>query len=398
VRGAAPVLRSIGNTVSDIADTSDLVGKGKAIAKVAGQDAISRIPVAGRVVRRPSIGDYWNAAKTKAPQPVFPGAPDPIATPEQLNPSLVSEARTLPGQISPERIVPEEPAILRAQPIPARTGLALPPGPPSAILEPALDATGENKPFAGGMDEAPEAAAPQAAAPSAPPTILSPIESTPTPNTTPAAIEQQLNDALGGKPAEPLIKGVSLRNQAAMQKARTLADLSGSATDAPPTAGPTDLQSLLQKSLDQVNAKEAAANPPAAPASKPGTVGDLPTAIKKSLQQAEPLPEGFTPVESSVLKGFKYSPEAREFESITNDGAHYIHGDVAPEEAQTFADAGSKGKAWSKLKSQSPLVAKVLDGKRVAMTKSAPAGGEDFSSLLGESLKQAQARKLAELQ
>ncbi|HZW05401.1 MAG TPA: hypothetical protein VFF58_00705 [Candidatus Nitrosotalea sp.] len=52
---------------------------------------------------------------------VFPGAQLPATPlPEQLNPSLVSEARTLPGQISPEVIRPP------AQPIPARSGLMLP--------------------------------------------------------------------------------------------------------------------------------------------------------------------------------------------------------------------------------------------------------------------------------
>lgn len=55
---------------------------------------------------------------------VFPGAPFPTATPEQLNPALTSEARTLPGMHSPEVVKP--PAVATAQPIPARPGLALP--------------------------------------------------------------------------------------------------------------------------------------------------------------------------------------------------------------------------------------------------------------------------------
>src|SRR4051812_13061057 len=41
----------------------------KAVGKVAAQDAASRVPVAGRLVRRPSIGDYWKAATAK---PVVP--------------------------------------------------------------------------------------------------------------------------------------------------------------------------------------------------------------------------------------------------------------------------------------------------------------------------------------
>jgi hypothetical protein len=50
---------------------------------------------------------------------VFPGAPYPTATAEQLNPAAVSQARTMPGQISREVIRPP------AEPIPARTGLRL---------------------------------------------------------------------------------------------------------------------------------------------------------------------------------------------------------------------------------------------------------------------------------
>jgi hypothetical protein len=271
-----------------------------------------------------------------------------------------------------------------------------------------LDATGENKPFAGGVDEprpgkpaAPAAVArgqvvdfskyETAAAPVPPASVAAPPVAV-----TPKSVQSQLENALGGKPAEPLIKGVSLRNQAAVQKARSLADLSGSAQNAPPTAGASDFTSQLQQSLDKANAGKV----PADSTPPPSTVGDLPTQIKKSLQQTESLPEGFTPVESTALKGYKYSPETREFESVTNSGSHYIHGDVSPEEVQTFEDADSKGKAWSKLKSQNPLVAKVVNGNRVAVKPptSAPAGAEDFSSLLGESLKQAQMRKLAELQ
>ena len=46
----------------------NLAAKMKAVGKVAGQDAVSRIPIAGRVVRRPSFSDYWTAAKTRAPR------------------------------------------------------------------------------------------------------------------------------------------------------------------------------------------------------------------------------------------------------------------------------------------------------------------------------------------
>ena len=78
------------------------------------------------------------------------------------------------------------------------------------------------------------------------------------------------------------------------------------------------------------------------------------------------LPEGFTPVDSTALKGYKYDPATREFESITQGGQHYIHGDVSPEDAQAFADAKSKGQAWKQIRNN-PLVAKVVDGERIAV-------------------------------
>jgi hypothetical protein len=59
-------------------------------------------------------------AAAAAEPPVYPGADLPTATPEQINPSLVSPARTLPGMNSPEVVRPP------AQPIPSRSGLMLP--------------------------------------------------------------------------------------------------------------------------------------------------------------------------------------------------------------------------------------------------------------------------------
>jgi hypothetical protein len=266
---------------------------------------------------------------------------------------------------------------------------------PAAVAPPVAPAVEAGAPAARPIDFTKYAPAP---APLVPGTLkaiqaeAAPVaEAPPAVPATPKSVQSQLENALGAEPAKPLLKGVSLRNQAAVQKARTLADLSGSAKTAPPTS--TDFTSQLQQSLDQANKGKV----PADTTPAPSTVGDLPTQIKTSL--AGKLPDGFTPVESSALKGYKYSPETREFESVTNSGSHYIHGDVSPEEAQAFEDADSKGKAWSKLKSQNPLVAKVVNGNRVATKPGgAKVGGEDLSSLLGESLKQAQMRKLSELQ
>jgi hypothetical protein len=88
--------------------------------------------------------------------------------------------------------------------------------------------------------------------------------------------------------------------------------------------------------------------------------------IKAAVQSQTKLPEGFTPVDSSALKGYKYNPDTQEFESITTNGQRYVHGDVSPDQAAAFEAADSKGKAWNDLRSSSPLVAKVVDGRRVA--------------------------------
>jgi hypothetical protein len=106
------------------------------------------------------------------------------------------------------------------------------------------------------------------------------------------------------------------------------------------------------------------------------------------------LPEGFTPVDSTALKGFKYDPQTREFETITQGGQRYIHGDVSPEDAQAFMDADSKGKAWQQIR-DNPLVAKVINGKRVAIKPTSPsaASPDDLTQILQESLQQALSKK-----
>lgn len=81
------------------------------------------------------------------------------------------------------------------------------------------------------------------------------------------------------------------------------------------------------------------------------------------------LPAGFTADDSSALQGHKYDPETREFESITQSGQHYVHGDVTPEAAQAFEDADSKGRAWQDIRKNGTLVAKVVNGTRVPIRR-----------------------------
>ncbi len=76
----------------------------------------------------------------------------------------------------------------------------------------------------------------------------------------------------------------------------------------------------------------------------------------KSQGTAPKLPEGFTPVDSSAVRGYKYDAGAQELSTVTNNGQVYTHGEVTPEEAQAFADADSKGKAWNGIRQNHVLV------------------------------------------
>lgn len=110
------------------------------------------------------------------------------------------------------------------------------------------------------------------------------------------------------------------------------------------------------------------------------------------------LPEGFTPVESSAVKAYKYNPDAQEFETITKNGQHYIHGDVSPEQAAEFEAADSKGKAWNALRNNSTLVAKVINGKRMPIKPLSAASADPLDETLNKMLEQVQAgKKLSDL-
>jgi hypothetical protein len=135
-------------------------------------------------------------------------------------------------------------------------------------------------------------------------------------------------------------------------------------------------------------------------------------AAAQAAEAASKLPAGFKPVESAAIKGYKYDPDKLEFESITQGGQHYIHGDVTPEQVEKFEASDSKGKAWSELRNAPGVtpVAKVINGKRISTipvrridpeeeaaseppSKKPPATAEDLSAILQESLKQARAKR-----
>lgn len=147
------------------------------------------------------------------------------------------------------------------------------------------------------------------------------------------------------------------------------------------------LQEQIERGLG--NDKPAAAQPIA---SAPATEAAAPPK----------LPEGFTPVESSALKGYKYDPAAREFEYITNDGTHYVRGDVAPEAfahfQKTATDTGSFGKAWHALREHPEGGVgqfKVINGERVAVRKMMPVA--DLAEQIKNSVEPSQAPKRAPL-
>ena len=120
-----------------------------------------------------------------------------------------------------------------------------------------------------------------------------------------------------------------------------------------------------------------------------------------SAAKASALPEGFTPVESSALKGYKYDPAAQQFTTVSNSGQIYTHGEVTPEEAQAFADADSKGKAWNTLRQNHVLVQKNgrpvnpagLETQTGEIIPKREAGMDDLTDILQKSLEQAKAGK-----
>lgn len=83
----------------------------KAVGKVAAQDAASRVPVAGRLVRRPSIGDYWKAVTAK-----------PATMTGEVAPPSTDQVPGRPYVPRPRAASPYAPA----EPIPSRPGLMLP--------------------------------------------------------------------------------------------------------------------------------------------------------------------------------------------------------------------------------------------------------------------------------
>ena len=177
-------------------------------------------------------------------------------------------------------------------------------------------------------------------------------------------------------------------------------------------------------------------SPQAAPTPEPKKLGDLlndalggkplepnvplknQVTAKTSAPASSELPEGFKPVDSSAIQGYKYDPDTQHFEVITNTGGRYGKMGITPDQVGAFEGANSKGRAWGVLKNSPgaistknglpravPMSARSATPEDLApgeeeqpeakpQAKSAAASGDqDLTSILQKSLKQAIGKK-----
>ncbi len=145
-------------------------------------------------------------------------------------------------------------------------------------------------------------------------------------------------------------------------QARGLA--TGGQTAADPAAGLGKIPVRTPASAIPAEAAPAAAPPIPAPIPKASTaklpaaldraVGNEPVTIKPGVtmrnQIRAKLPEGFTPVKSSLVQGYKYDPASERFDAVLNSGEHYAHSGITPEQVKAFESAKSPGQAWNSLR------------------------------------------------
>lgn len=248
-----------------------------------------------------------------------------------------SPSRTMPGQNSREVIAPDQvtpPANLRPD------QLRLPEQTPStiegAVKSPARSIGGEKT-----INQRPQPAKPipprsGLALPARP--VGSELQDLPATSAKPAA---QTGEALG-----------TIRSSSAMQ-----------------TPKPIQRGSLSQLLQQQLNEGLGAAPPPnpKAPIYQRGQ-------LSSAMQEGSDVPQGHTAVEgSSAIRSKMYDPAAREFHArLTSGDTTYVYGDVSPEEASGFEGAKSKGQAFQAMKANHPLVAKIVNGKRMPIRAGQP--------------------------
>lgn len=154
------------------------------------------------------------------------------------------------------------------------------------------------------------------------------------------------------------------------------------ATPSPANTSPKQFEDLLTESLGGQKLQPGVA------------LKNQPAAMRAA---AGKLPEGFTPVDSSVLKGYKYDPEAQEFSAVTNNGQLYTHGDVSPDQVAAFEGAKSKGRAWTTaIRNSSPLVKKNgVPVRPVAPAEASPSAEAEVSQPESEAAEQPKAKAAA---
>lgn len=377
-----------GGAVADaIPDMPNLKAKGMALGKVGAQWGVSKIPVVGGAVRRPSYGDAWNALRAKAPAVEVPAAPADNLTPIQR--AWVARG----GKLSSEPINHGNPVPFRERP-PTPVGETIhiqPPAPPVRALPP-------------GQYEAP-------ASPLRPPAQLGS-----------GVIEGEYMPEPQA-PVRGLLPRGAIPQRGGFEPNQLALPAKASAIPLP-AEFPAARQPVI-RSMRTAPAPEIAPAPKPVVNVKPAKVGELlndslggrplqPNVPLRQQMTAKPpaavtVPAGHTAVESSAIKSYSYDPASREFQSVTPSGATYIHGDVSPEQVEAFEAADSKGKAFNQLKQNSPLVGKVINGQRVnvqppralgsaapevATPTKAPAVGEDLTPILQKSLEAAKRKKL----
>jgi hypothetical protein len=135
-------------------------------------------------------------------------------------------------------------------------------------------------------------------------------------------------------------------------------------------------------------------------------------ASAKSTAASSDLPDGFTPVKSSAIQGYKYDPANQHFEVITNTGGRYGKMGITPDQVGAFEGADSKGRAWGVLKNSPgaistkngapravPMEARsatpedVAPGETAPASQPKPAASGDLTDLLQRSLDQATSSK-----
>ena len=160
-------------------------------------------------------------------------------------------------------------------------------------------------------------------------------------------------DQWGQRITQPAAPGQAGQIAESMQKPAPSADVSNGFKRG-------SLGDLLDQSL---GAKKLEPNVPLRK-QMPATSGAIASSVDAP---SADLPAGHTPVKSSALTSYKYDPSAREFEAkATSGNTVYVYGDVDPEDVKSFESADSKGKAWQTIR-QNPLVAKIVNGKRIAV-------------------------------